>query len=450
MLRPSDTPSAEASCEGYRILRSLSSRGVIVGREPPEAQTALIELGLEEVQQPSRPLDELLLAETRKNDHQGAFLCLRCRVSWPLEQKIRAMHRQLAANYGVELVELAAFSLDDIGRPLSYIQANNTAGAKRPAPFTVEVIRTYEPEQSSLSHWARQRLDGRNDLKAYLLQQGVKWIGDWALLGDSSHKQVREAATQLSGRLTAEAAEALHRRYLPLYRKEKLLYRQRTGRQRGWEPDEVFLRLIAPELPPQRIREDLLDIAAAVRRLQTGHWQKAEADLWDTDACERWADTSSSQADEDDPLGTEVAQLMDRVGSAFIEQMVSQLEGEVERRIWQAWASGLRQRQIADHCGTNQARVSRTLQEERRAGEIATLVIEQLRRSVTPERDVFWTAIFRSLQSQRQAEERLMNHLLRPEQEGGISPMHRWVKQALDSTDPAGGCDDGTGAGGAS
>lgn len=450
MLRPSDTPSAEASCEEYRILRSLTPGGTIIGREPPEAQTALIELGLEEVQQTSRPHDERLLAETRQHDHQGAFLCLRCRVSWPLEKKIRNMHRQLAANYGVELVELAAFSLDDIGRPLSYSQENKAAAAKRPAPFTVEVIRTYEPEQSSLSHWARQRLDGRNDLKAYLLQQGVKWMGDWALLADSSHKQVREAATQLSGRLTAEAAEALHRSYLPLYRKEKLFYRQRTGRQRGWVPDEAFLRLIAPELPPQRIRDDLLEIAASVRRLQTGHWQKAEADLWDTNAAERWADTFSSQADEQDPLGTEVAQLVERVGCDFIEQMVAHLEGEVERRIWQAWASGLRQRQIADHCGTNQARVSRTLQEERRAGEIATLVMEQLRRSVAPERDVFWTAIFRSLQSQRQAEERLMNHLLRPEQEGGISPMRRWVKQALDSTNTAGGGGDVTGAGGAS
>ncbi|MGB5134451.1 MAG: hypothetical protein WBN89_04680 [Prochlorococcaceae cyanobacterium] len=450
MLRPSDPPSATSRCEAYRILRSLSSRGTIIGREPPEAQATLIELGLEQIQQPSRPHDERLLAESRQHDHQGAFLCLRCRVSWPLEQKIRSMHRQLAANYGVELIELAAFALDDVGRPLPYIQESSAGAARLAVPFTVEVIRTYEPMRSSLSHWARQRLDGRNDLKAYLLQQGVKWMGDWALLGDSSHKQVREAAVHLSSRLTGEDAAALHRRYLPLYRSEKLLYRQRTGRQRGWEPDETFLRSIAPDSPPQRTREDLLEIAAAVRRLQTGHWQKAEADLWDMDAAERWADTSSSLADEDDPLGREVAKLVERVGSTFIKQMVAQLEGDLERSIWRAWASGLRQRQIAEHCGTNQARVSRTLQEERRGSEIGTLVMDQLKRSVTPQRDAFWSAIFRSVQSQQQAESRLMNHLLRPEQEGGISPMRRWVKQALDSTDPAGACGNGFGAGGAS
>lgn len=450
MLPPSDPPSATSRCEAYCILRSLSSRGAIIGRELPDAQAALVEFGLEEIQQPSRPHDEQLLAETRQHDHQGAFLCLRCRVSWPLEQKIRAMHRQLAANYGVELIELAAFALDDVGRPLPYIIESSARPARRPEPFSAEVIRTYEPVLSSLSHWARQRLDGRNDLKAYLLQHGVKWMGDWALLGDSSHKQVREAAAQLSGRLRAEAAEALHRRYLPLYRREKLLHRQRTGRQRGWEPDEAFLLSIAPDIPPQGTRETLLEIAAAVRRMQNGNWQKAEADLWDMGAAERWADTSSSQENVDDPLGSEVSQLVDRVGSGFIEHMVAQLEGELERRIWRSWASGSRQRQIAQHCGTNQARVSRTLQEEQRASEIATLVMEQLKRSVSAERDAFWCAIFRSIHSQQQAEGRLMNHLLSSEQEGGISPMRRWVKQSLDSTDPAVGRGDGTGAGGAS
>jgi hypothetical protein len=120
MTRPSTPPTATAGCEAYRILRSLSSQGTIIGRELAKAQAALIDLCLEEVEKPLGEHDELLLQESRNNDHQGAFLCLRCRVSWPLEQKVRALHRQFAKNYGVDLLELAAFALDDVGTPYRY------------------------------------------------------------------------------------------------------------------------------------------------------------------------------------------------------------------------------------------------------------------------------------------------------------------------------------------
>jgi len=454
MTRPSTPPTATAGCEVYRILRSLTSQGAIIGRELAKAKDALIGLGLEEIEKPLGEHDELLLQESRNNDHQGAFLCLRCRVSWPLEQKVRALHRQFAKNYGVELLELAAFALDDVGTPFRYHCHPEAAPSRRLEPFTLEVIRSYEPELSSLSHWARQKLDGRNDLKAYLLQQGVVLMRDWALLGDSSHKQVEEAVGFLEGSLSPDDAVALHRRYLPVYRRAKLLYRQRTGRQRGWEPDAVFLNEVAPDRPPGEVRQGLEQIAEALRRVRSGQWQKAESDLWDGCASEEWTEAAEWQnwAEPDTVQSlddVDVPAVVEAVGMGYAEKMVADLDGdELGLAIWQAWANGLPQRQIAGHCGTNQSRVSRMLQEKVRAGEIATLAMVRIKQSLGRQSDASWVGIFRSLPRQQEAEARLMNHLLQPEQEEGISPMRRWVKQSLASLDHATGCGDGLRNGG--
>lgn len=446
--RSDGRPPAEA----YGVLRCLSLQQGITGRELVGAAEALRKHGLVEIEAPSREHDHLLLEETRQNEDQGAFLCLRCRVSWPLEQRVRCLHRQFQSHYGVELLELAAFALDDTGRPLLY-RPDPAGKARGPEPFGVEVIRSYEPELSSLSTWAQQKLLGNPALKTYLRQQGVLMIRDWALLGDASHRQVAEAVSRLDGRIPPQTAEGLHRRYVPLYRQAKLQHLQATGRQQGWEPDEAFLLALDPQQPASHTRTVLEQIAKAVRRLQSGQWQKKEAVLLDGEALGRWADKATAdgwgQADPDEGLqDLDLVRLVDQAGLQYSEQLLKGLSTEsLERRIWQAWSEGLRQRQIAERCGTNQARVSRTVKEEIRAGEIATLAMERLRRA-TPEQPLAaWAAVFRSVQRLQEAEARLMNHLLQPEQEGGISPLRRWVQQALHSSpaaaDAESGCGDG-------
>lgn len=443
-------------CQEYSILRSLSSGGAIVGLTPQAASEALLELGLSEIEKPARDHDGLLLGESREHDHRGAFLCLRCRVSWPLEQRVRALHRAFARQYGVEAFELAAFALDDRGQLLPYRQEPTAVRARQAEPFTVEVIRSFNPGLSSLSHWAREKLDGRNDLKAYLKQQGVLLIGDWALLGDASYKEVREAVGRLNGSLSPAAAEQLHRNYLSGYRRAKILHRQRTGRQRGWEPDEAFLLEVAPTSPAKQTKLELEAIATAVRCSRTGQWQKAEAELLDGErgVLERWADDPPNGDDLGEVGQAEnhqdqvITKLVEEIGRSYAQQLVGALTGNgPERQIWQAWADGLNQRQIANRCGTNQARVSRTLRQEHHAGQIATLVMETLKRRLGSNCDAQLAAVFQSLERFHAAEARVMNQLLKPEQEGGIPPMRRWVKHALepccDAPALGRGCGDG-------
>ena len=438
MPRPGGSLSTRSAAEAYGVLRCLSLQEGIVGRALADAREALLSRGLEESERPSREQDERLLQDCRENGDAGAFLCLRCRVSWPLEQRLRSLHQQFGKNYGLELLELAAFALDDTGRRLPYWQ-ESPAQLHHPEPFGVTVIRSYQSDLSGLGHWARQKLLGLSPLKSYLKQQGVRLIRDWALLADSSSRLVVEAVTRLDGRIPPQTAEQLHQRYVPLYRQAKLQHLRSTGRQQGWEPDEAFLRTLMPQQPSRDTKELLERIARAVRRLESGGWQKREADLLDAEALERWAEAAGEDAwwEASEPDGLEalnVARLVEEVGRQTMEQMLRDLSPTgVERQIWQAWAEGLRQRQIAERCGTNQARISRTVKEESRAAEIATRALERLHQSLAQQPQASWAALFRSPGRLQEAERRLMNHLLQPEQEGGVSPLRRWVQQALHS-----------------
>ncbi|MEB3332606.1 MAG: hypothetical protein VKI83_08955 [Synechococcaceae cyanobacterium] len=438
MPRRGTASSKPSAAVAYGEMRCLSLEHGVASKKLPVAQQALVQAGLAESEAPSREHDQQLLQACEQPGDAGAFLCLRCRVSWPLEQRVRSLHSQNARNYGVELIELMAFALDDTGRVLPFQPEPERQDRKQPPqPFGVEVIRSYRPELSGLPHWAQQKLMGHGPMREYLRQHGMSLQRDWSLLGDTSQRRVVEAVSLFEGAITPESARALHARYWKLYRQAKLAYLQKTGRQQGWQPDESFLLAVDPDQPPRQTKELLERIAKAVRFLESGRWLKQESVLFDGDALERLADAAAAEAwsesDEGDGLQEgEVKKLMEDVGLRYVAAMLGALEPEgLERRIWQAWSQGLRQRQIAELCGTNGARVSRTVQEERRAGEIATQALERLQRALPQQPSAQWAGLFRSVERLKQAERGLMNHLLKPEQEGDISPLRRWVQHTL-------------------
>ena len=433
MPEPSSTTADPSLCHEYTVLRRLATGGAITGRALPLAAAALMELGMQAVERAVAGQDSVLLAASREEDHRGALLCLRCRVSWPLEQRVRALHRQFAKNYGVELLELAAFALDDTGRLLPFHRDQQETS--KAEPFTLEVIRSFTPERSSLGHWARLKLDGRNDLKAYLLQQGVLLMGPWALLADASQKQVREAVERLSRTLVAEEVEALHRRFVPLYRREKLRYWQRTGRQRGWMPNEAFLMELQPDLQPEETREQLEQLADALRLLKTGQWQRAESDLLDGQAANDGEPVvmPSLEGDSDQGLSEqELMALLEEEGQAYVAEMLAALPaGHESWAYWRGWTEGLTTRAIAERCNSNPARVSRRLNVQARASEIATRLLVRLQRLPAVQQDARLAGSLDSIDGQEQAVVRVMNHLLNPEQEGDVPPLRRWVQEGL-------------------
>ncbi|WP_216923277.1 hypothetical protein [Synechococcus sp. CCAP 1479/9] len=429
----------------YTHLRSLASDGHIRSLDMEASGTgdALVACGLEEADLPAPDGDRLLL-ELARGDHAGAFLSLRCRSSWPLEEAVRGMHNKYHRVYGLELAELAGYALDDVGRRYEYQE--NCRPEARHVPFPVEVVRSWDPSQAGLPHWARRHLEHRNDLKRYLKQHGILLIGSWALLADSSATRVREAMerTRRKTQLSVEQAVDLHGRYLPLYRVAKLAHRRATGRQQGWQPDALFLQQLDSVQPARQTRERLEFIAQALRDLHRDPWQGEEQRLLGEEGDDPFNSMASPaptplELAEEGPTGVELERrarwAVREAGAAYLKRMLEAIpaaEREQQMCFWCTWLQGASTRRIAECCQAPQARVSRRLQAERRAREIATDALGRLRR------DPEFQEVFRSTGRLEAAAERLANHLLSSEQEGEEPPLRQMLRSVMENLmDPA-------------
>jgi len=392
---------------------------------------------LEQLEQPTAGGDRVLHAQAHHGDH-GAFLCLRCRASWPLEQHLLAWHRLYQQSHSLDLAELASFALNDAGQALPFHTPADEGGPA--GSFVVEVVRSWNYERAGLPHWARTRLEGCNDLKRFFRDHGILLIGDWALLADSSQVQVRRAMELAGGStdLSAEEAAVLHARYRPVYQKAKLIHRQRTHRQQGWEPDDAFLRELEPNQPIALTSTRLKTVAKALRSLISGQWvgsgpSKAtenDQDLMETLADPRPSPMQALEIQEEQlNLGRQARQVLLEVGHAYLTAMVAAMptaEREQQLCFWRHWLTGASSRRISECCGAPQARVSRRMKIEARAEEIGQAALERLIR--IPD----FQGIRTDADRIEAAARGLMNHLLNPEQEDGESPLRQMVRAVME------------------
>ncbi|MFM7087054.1 MAG: hypothetical protein ACKOXO_08715 [Cyanobium sp.] len=264
--------------QDYSELRCLipGQKGLTLGSRPMAAARLMLDSlprssPSERALEVGAGLDRHLLHISRRDDDEDGLLCLRCRISHPIEARLRALQQQHGERHGLDLITMASFVLDDAGtgelrRGLPFRWSSFSQTPTPPLhPFSAEVLRSYRPELCGLPHWTRQKVQSHPELKTYLKQQGLLLISDWALLAHSSPSRVREAL-QRCGTLPLEEALALHRAYGTHYNDAKEQHRLQTGRNSDWRPDTRFLAAIAPGDDPCRCLEQLLAIATAVRR----------------------------------------------------------------------------------------------------------------------------------------------------------------------------------------
>ena len=421
----------------YLELRALISSpqgrsAITIGSlQPDAAATAAAKHGLHE---PSAAGDRLLLAACSTSD-DGAFLCLRCRISHPIEQKLRDLHRRFADSYGLDLIELASYGLDDDGRTLSY-QPLSALPAARITPFTAQVICSYDASRGAgLPHWARTKLQAHNGLKAYLLENGLLLISNWALLADSAPRRVRHAWEGFgAGSLTVEAALALHAAYRSHYREAKAAYRRRSGKASGWEPDDAFLSAISPATDPKSTSSQLVQIADAIRMARSGRWQwtqQPQADDGEGTEIEI-ADPSTltGTSEPDGPSAAEqlalITAALDRATAAVMPAVLAPASTNSQLHcLWQGFGEGLTNTPLAERCGCARGTVSKKLRSEQHAATIARQATTELLRHPA------FSPLASSLEDLERMVEALRNHLLHPEREGDIAPLRRWVHQHL-------------------
>lgn len=422
----------------YRHLKRLqpgqgTGPAVVIGTlESPAAADAAVRHGLTE---PTRAGDRLLLEASAAGD-DGAFLCLRCLVSEPLEQKIRAIHRERGRDHDLDLITLAGFALDDSGELLDYGSLKALAEAAV-RPFTAQVVCSYDPARAAgLPHWARTKLQACNELKAYLRQHGVLLISEWALLADSSPKRVREAMQLFgSAALTADRGVALHAAYRQAYGLAKAVYVERTGKQSGWLPDEAFLLQIAPEMAADTTRECLLAIDRAIRRLLTQRGMASLEELGEQgiEAIDPSSLACAGDGSDSDDAAAQLASIhaaLDRACGPLVHSAIATDQpqwGKSPERLqaWQLYAQGAGQRAIAEATGKGQAWVSKLLKEKSLSAAIATAAAVELKRLPA------FCAIGSSVEGAERLVEALRNHLITPEREGDIAPLRRAVAHVL-------------------
>jgi hypothetical protein len=415
-----------------RLVPTQAERGIAIGGAViPAAQQLLDAQGLAASEGDS-DTDRRLLNLALSSTEPAAFLCLRCRISHPLEAKLRGFQRQYGEHYGLDLIDLASYALDDDGRQLIYadIALNETVLV---SPFTAEVLRTYKPGFCGLPHWARLKLQAHNGLKAYFREHGLLLISDWALLADSSGKRVREAWISFGAAgFTADHAVALHQAYKTHYPSAKASHQQATGKASGWIPAADFLQLIAPEQTIEASANQLKVIAHTLRLLKSGQWQRSAALADELEA--ELPDPATLPSTEEQYSATELSSLINAALQRALDNFLpSELHDERRRfgteddrrMAWELYVQGLSQRDIAPRCGHQQAWASKLFKEKQRSTAISTAAAVELKRHPA------FASVGSSVEGAERLVEALRNHLVEPEREGGVAPLRRWIQEYL-------------------
>ena len=425
----------------YQELRALSLQGNLRGVAQVDAEAYLVGCFGGEPE-PSRGVDLDLLGTAQNSSDPLPLLCLRCRISHALEAWLLVTYRAHHKSRGINLPAMASYALDDDGEltirtdkdikePFTYAQlASMPKGLI--SPFSGEVLRSYDAALCGLPHWARLKIQSHNELKAYFRQHGLLLISDWALLRNSSPTRVRQACKQhLRSGDTIEMLCGLHSRYGPLYDAAKLVHKQATGKASGWQPDLPFLRELAPHQDPFATNERLKAMASAIRQLMTEQATKsldeaAEAGYEPADP----ASLSTASSDEG-PSSAEVPALikaaLQRAMDTHMPVVLTSTgkKAELLRCLWSGWAEGLKQRPLAERCGTSQGTVSKQLKPELQASAVATAAAVELKRHPA------FASCGQSVEAAERLVEALRNHLLEPEREGEVAPLRRWVQNHL-------------------
>jgi hypothetical protein len=439
---------------GYVEIQRLVNQevGIAISVRKPHgleaAEHAIQTLNLN-ANEPTNQGDLSLWALSSEQDDPGALLCLRCRISHAVRDRLQALYNSRKDEHSLDLIEMASFVLDDNGELEFPARRGERRGPpfrwsvlssllEKPLyPFSAEVLRSYNPALCGLPHWARQKVQCNGELKTYLRQQGVLLISDWALLAHkTSPTRLRQAWSEYGSGMGVAQAMALHQAYRGQYPAALREFGASKGKRSGWHPDEAFLQSLLPDLDFVAATEKLKDLATAVRRFLTAssaaegypeHDTLAHVDPFSL--AEPGDDWSSQE------LMAQITAALERAVPPAVHQTLnddqpSWAKKPERRRAWQLYGEGLGQRDIAEQCDRKQAWVSKLLQEQSLATTIATAAAVELRRHSS------FAEVARSVEGAERLVTALRNHLTNPDREGNVAPLRRVVAEILASMQP--------------
>ncbi|MGI0489140.1 hypothetical protein ACN4EK_27325 [Pantanalinema rosaneae CENA516] len=183
-----------------------------------------------------------------------AELCLRCYVSHAILKACAKRARLFSSGNRFTYRDLLPFVLDDDGcLPLGHY-----------VPFAVELVRSFRPEHHcSLAGWTDFRVRRHPELNHFLLECGLQFITDWALLNKSNPRHLEPPERDI--------LEVFH----AIYRRDRLRY-HRSHRQPCSQPTPEQLTTMLRSLRERQVvlatSQDLLSylrqIASHLRQAQ--------------------------------------------------------------------------------------------------------------------------------------------------------------------------------------
>ncbi len=195
-----------------------------------------------------------------------AELCLRCFISYQVDQVCRNLSLKFGNRNGFTYSDVLPFVLDDDGR----------AQKSEYRSLWKTVLQSFNPTKAALSTWVSLQVRQHSELRRFLLEHGVYLVSDWAILNDTNPKQLRQTlgeAYQVSETEIEYTAELLYS-FHAIYREDRLKARLSGAKQLCQPPSVEQLERMSIDLAdrtqktvnPETILKQLNAIAHKLRR----------------------------------------------------------------------------------------------------------------------------------------------------------------------------------------
>ena len=215
--------------------------------------------------------DELL--ESNASKRSLAKLCLQCFVSHQIARVCQQLEIQFGVEHGFTSGDLLARVLDFTGKKLGTEATTPVKTSYQSLPD--DILQSFDPEQSTLATWTTRRVKHNRDLNDFLLEHGVYLVSDWAILNDTTPKQLQRIFFQFH-QLTPveiEQAKQLLESYHAVYRASRLKARQQGIKGQCLPPTTAQLQQMQQRLStqfnqmlrPETLMSQLQEIASRLR-----------------------------------------------------------------------------------------------------------------------------------------------------------------------------------------
>jgi hypothetical protein len=178
----------------------------------------------------------------------NAERCLRCFISSQIEQVCLQLEFQFGSDRGFTRYDLFPFVLDDTLNNLRGTRSQVSSGSNPTTytPMAIKILQTFEPDRASLSTWTARLVKHHRELNAFLLEHGVYLVSDWAILNDTTAKQLQRILAEFHNFTSVEIEQSslLLESYHAVYRRERLKLRSSGVRGKCQPPSREQLKQI--------------------------------------------------------------------------------------------------------------------------------------------------------------------------------------------------------------